>query len=86
MLKNYIIEESQWSSPCILVPNQDGRFRFCTEISTFVAPSSLNQYKVMPFRIKNAPATLQRMVNKLVRDIDGCEVYIDDVVIYSDKW
>ena len=26
------------------------------------------------------------MVNKLVRDIDGCEGYIDDVVIYSDNW
>ena len=25
------------------------------------------------------------MVNKFVRDIDGCEGYIDDVVIYSDN-
>ena len=33
----------------------------------------------MPFGMKNAPATFQRMVNKLVRDIDGCEGYIDDV-------
>ena len=40
----------------------------------------------MPCRMKNAPATFQRMVNKLVRDIDGCEGYIDDVVIYSDNW
>ena len=30
--------------------------------------------------------TFQRMVNKLVQDIDGCEGYIDDVVIYSDNW
>ena len=36
--------------------------------------------------MKNAPATFQRMVNKLVRDIDGCEGYIDDVVIFSDNW
>ena len=40
----------------------------------------------MPFEMKNAPATFQRMVNKLVQDIDGCEGYIDDVVIYSDNW
>ena len=26
--------------------------------------------------MKNAPATFQRMVNKLVQDIDGCEGYI----------
>ena len=56
------------------------------EISAFVTPSGLYQYKVMPFGMKNAPATFQRMVNKLVRDIDGCEGYIDDVVIYSDNW
>ena len=36
--------------------------------------------------MKNAPAIFHRMVNKLVRDIDGCEGYIDDVVIYSDNW
>ena len=33
MLKNNIIEESQsnWSSPCILVPKHDGRFQLCTD-------------------------------------------------------
>ena len=36
--------------------------------------------------MKNAIATLQRMVKKLVRDIDGCEGYIDDVVIFSNNW
>ena len=92
MLENDIIEESQsnWSSPCILVPKHDGGFRFCTDFrkvnDTTKSPSGLYQYKVMPFGMKNAPATFQRMVNKLVRDIDGCEGYIDDVVIFSDNW
>ena len=49
--------------------------RLC-RVSAFVTPSGLYQYKVMPFGMKNAPATFQRMVNKLVRDIDGCEGYI----------
>ena len=39
----------------------------------------------MPFGMKNAPATFQKMVNKLVLDIDGCEGYIDDVVIYREN-
>ena len=50
------------------------------KISEFVTPSGLNQI------MKNAPATFQRMVNKFIRDIDGCEGCIDDVVIYSDNW
>ena len=62
----------------------------------FVTQRGLYQYKVMPLGMKNAAATFQRMVNKLVRDIDGYEGYIDDVdgykgyiddvVIYSDQW
>ena len=52
----------------------------------FVTPSGLYQYKVIPFGMKNAPATYQRMINKLVRDIDGCKGYINDVVICSDNW
>ena len=60
--------------------------RRAREIPAFVTPSGLYQYKVMPFGMKNAPATFQRMVNKLVRNIDGSEGYIDDVVIFSDNW
>ena len=56
------------------------------KISMFVTPSGLYQYKVMLFGMKNAPATFQRMINKLVQDIDGCEGYTDDVIIYSDIW
>ena len=35
--------------------------------------------------MKKAPATFQRMVNKLVRDTDGCKGYIDNVIIYSNN-
>ena len=71
MLKGY------WQVPLI----QQAR-----EISAFVTPSGLYQYKVLPFGMKNAPATFQRKVNKPVQDIDGCEGYIDHVVIYSNNW
>ena len=32
------------------------------------------------------PCHLQRLINKIISQIDGCEGYIDDVIIYSDTW
>ena len=56
------------------------------EISAFATPRGLYQYTVMPFGMKNAPATFQRLVNSLISDLDGCEAYIDDIVVYSEEW
>ena len=53
------------------------------QLSAFVTPYGLYQYRVMPFGLKNAPATFQRMINKLLGRMEGCEAYIDDVVVYS---
>ena len=55
-------------------------------LSAFATTDGLYQYCVMPFGMKNAPATFQRMINKLLRGVKGCEVYMDDVVIHSHGW
>ena len=56
------------------------------EISAFVTPDGLFQYKVVPFGTKNAPATFQRMVNKVITGLEGCQGYMDDVIVYGDTW
>ena len=140
LLDNDFIEPSQsdWSSPCILVPKSDGTFRMCTdyyrrvnsvtktdsfpvprmddcidnisqakyvikfdllkgfwqipltdrakEISAFVTPYGLYQYKVMPFGMKHSPATFKRLINMIITGLDNCKTYIDDAIIYSEKW
>ena len=130
LLDNDFVEPSQsnWSSPCLLVPKPDQSYRMCTdfrklnsvtktdtfpipriddcidkvgkakyvtkidllkgfyqvplterakELSAFVTPSGLYQYKVMAF---------QRLINSVTSGIDGCDAYIDDAIIYSDTW
>ena len=128
LLDNDFIEPSQsdWSSPCILVPKPDGTFRYeltietwilwlkqthfqcpewmialsidnighakyvtkfdllkgfwqipltdrAKEISAFVTPDGLYQYKVMPFGMKNSPATFQRLINMIITGLDNCK-------------
>ena len=49
----------------------------------FITPRGTNCYKVMPFGLKNAGPTYQRMVTKLFRHIMGktVEAYIDDMLV-----
>ncbi|CAI7900231.1 unnamed protein product [Closterium sp. NIES-54] len=44
-----------------------------------------SEYLVMPFRLCNAPATLQAEMNHILRPLlDECAVvYLDDILIYS---
>ena len=46
-------------------------------ISAFVTSDRLYQYKIMPFGMKNSPATFQRLTNSLIFNLAGCKAYID---------
>ena len=48
------------------------------------SPCGLYQFCVMPFRLNGAPATFQRLMNKVVQDI--AHAYLNDMIVFSDSW
>ncbi|GAU34629.1 hypothetical protein TSUD_394200 [Trifolium subterraneum] len=73
--------------PCIdrLVDSSSGfKTAFRTK-TAFMTESDNYYYNVMPFGLKNAGATYQRMMNKLFRGEIGdmLEVYMDDMIVKS---
>ncbi|XP_063589651.1 uncharacterized protein LOC134766651 [Penaeus indicus] len=139
LLDHGLIEqsESEWASPCVLVPKSDNTMRMCTDyrrvnaltradsfplpriddiidsvgkapfvtkldllkgyyqvpltdrakrISAFITPDGLFQYKVMPFGMRNAAPTFQRLMGKVVAGLSGVYAYLDDTLITSLTW
>ena len=55
------------------------------EKTAFITEKGLYCYQVMPFGLKNAPATFQRLVNTVFTDhlSRNMEAYIDDMIVKS---
>ena len=53
--------------------------------TAFSTPYGHYEFNRMPFGLKNAPATFQRLMNSVLAGIQGlrCLVYLDDIVIYG---
>ena len=55
------------------------------EKTSFITPWGTYCYKVMPFGLKNANATYQRVATTLLHDLihKEVEVYVDDIIVKS---
>ncbi len=56
------------------------------ERTAFSTPCGFFQYVKMPFGLRNAPATFQRMADKVFEGyiMSICVVYLDDIIVFSD--
>src|SRR5688572_12303064 len=51
----------------------------------FLMRQNQYQFRVMPFGLNNAPATFQKLMNKILRPYlyKFCIVYLDNIIIFS---
>ena len=55
--------------------------------TAFSTPEGLFQYTVLPFGVHGAPATFQRLMDRVLRPHrDYAAAYLDDIVIHSPTW
>ena len=51
--------------------------------TAIITPFGLFEFPYMSFRLRNAAQTCQRFVDEVLRDLDFCYEYIDDVLVAS---
>src|SRR5690606_12055078 len=52
--------------------------------TAFVTHEGLYEFTVMPFGLCNAPATFQRMMNRVLQELKHCSFpYMDDIIVFA---
>ena len=57
------------------------------EKTAFATPDGLFQYRMLPFGLHGAPATFQRLMDRVLRPHQKyAAAYLDDIVIHGKEW
>ena len=54
-----------------------------SKVTAISTPNGLYHYRVLPFGMTNSPAIFNRVMREVMRDIEGVEMFVDDVLIHS---
>ena len=65
-----------------------GYWQVDKEKTAFSTPQGLYEFNVMPFRLTNAPATFQRLIECVLAGLtpEQCLIYLDDIIIFSSSF
>ena len=55
-------------------------------ISAIITPDGLFSYKRLPFSLRNAPATFQRLMGLVLQGLEVVHCYLADIVVTSGSW
>ena len=58
----------------------------CQEFTAFITPFGTFKFKRMPFGLVSASSVFQRVMEKLLKGIDGVYCYQDDVLVCGTSW
>ena len=53
------------------------------KVTAFSTPVGLYQYTTLPFGMTNSPAAFNKVMREVMRDIEGVELFVDDILIHS---
>ena len=58
---------------------------WCKRYVSFTTPFGTFQWKRLPFGLKNAPAYFQQALYNIFKDLDGIQIFVDDIIICSNS-
>ena len=50
--------------------------------TTIITPFGMFEFLCLPFGLRNASSTFQRMMNQILGNLPYCFVYIDDILVF----
>ncbi|XP_069181711.1 mucolipin-3-like [Procambarus clarkii] len=56
---------------------------YAREVTAFITPDDAYEFNVMPFGLRNAPATFLKLLKLLLKGVPNCRVYLDYIVLYK---
>ena len=56
------------------------------EKTAFTTPDGVYEFLQLPFGLKNSAASFNRLMRRVLGDVNGVGCFVDDIIVYTDTW